>query len=72
MGKVVAKPEGGRDAPPQVARHGNAIYSLPYIHCPYPSMPPLRLLIPATSSTVRAVSPLTMMLPSHRGRQTLL
>ena len=29
MGKVVAKPEGGRDAPPQAARHGNAIYSLP-------------------------------------------
>jgi hypothetical protein len=29
MGKVVAKSEGGRDAPPQAARHGNAIYSLP-------------------------------------------
>jgi hypothetical protein len=68
MGKVVAKPEGGRDAPPQAVGHGNAIYSLP----PYSSTSPLRLLMPATSSTVRAVSPLTMMLPSRHGRQTLL
>jgi hypothetical protein len=59
MGKVVAKPEEV-----EMLRYKQQGMAMPYIHCPYPSASPLRLLMPATSSTVQAVSSFKMMLSS--------